>query len=258
MKTNEYYDFHTHLDQYPQKKLAQQLKNFSGTIVSASMNERSFEKTEKLASDKNYTKNYTIFPTFGVHPKYAKIAAKKIKQNPHCYDKYLEKSKIIGEIGMDFCWYNQASKAEQEIVFRYFLSHCDSEKKYCVIHTKGAEKEICDILAEYPNAKPIIHWYDGSEDIFEIFVKRQYPQTFGVETCRSEKIQSFLRSIPKELILAETDNPESEIWLGGKDNSIFLIEKVYSDIASVLRIEKEQAARIINENSKKILTAAFS
>ena len=51
---------------------------------------------------------------------------------------------MIGEIGMDFYWAKNVSKSAQEKVFRYILEHCHNHKKFCLIHTKGAEKEILE------------------------------------------------------------------------------------------------------------------
>lgn len=78
-------------------------------------------------------------------------------------------------------------------------------------------------------------------------------QTFGCETIRSKHIQKLLEQTPLDLILAETDNPDSEKWLGGTDSSIFLIERIYKDIAEVLGLKIEKIAKTINENSAKIL-----
>ena len=251
-------DFHTHLDQYPFKKLTSQLNEFDGILVSASMDLLSYKKNCRLEAKlrKKACSTVKIVPTFGIHPKYAEYASRRLEKNPHYYDKYCQNSSIIGEIGMDFCWYKDASPDKQEKVFRYFLEHCEKTHKFCVIHTKDAEKEVCNILKDYPNARPIIHWYDGDEKTFEEFIARGYYQTFGCETSRSEKLKAFLRSTPKHLILAETDNPESEIWLGGTDNSVFLIERIYKDIADCLETSFEEACYIINENSKRILSYA--
>lgn len=245
-------DFHTHLDWYDQEELFGQLAEFSGTIVSASENHESFIKNLKIAEDiKKVNNSVKIIPTCGIHPK----NADKEINNLSKYQVLCEKSPVIGEIGMDFCWYKNASAEIQETVFRYFLEHCNKFEKYCVIHTKDAEKQIGDILLDYPKAKPIIHWYDGPEEIYLEFIKRGYMQTFGCETIRSKHIQKLLKQTPLELILAETDNPTAEPWLGGKNNSVQLIKRVYSDIAQILELPEVQLASIINSNSQKIINS---
>ena len=135
-------DFHTHLDWYTnQEELFSELKNFSGVIVAASVDLESYEKNIQIQK-KASRKDLLIIPTFGVHPEFAE----KYEQNLQVLDNALNQSKMIGEIGMDFYWATNVSKSAQEKVFRYILEHCHNHKKFCLIHTKGAEKEILEII----------------------------------------------------------------------------------------------------------------
>lgn len=247
---NKFIDFHTHLDCYKNlEELLLQLKNFNGTIVSASMDLHSFLKTKEIAQkSKALGYSVNIIPTLGVHPEKVPLEIEKLKS----YEPFFKDSPIIGEIGMDFCWYKEASPEAQEKVFRFFLEHCDQEKKYCVIHTKDTEEKICRILEEYKNARPVIHWYDGPEEIYKEFIHRSYMQTFGCETIRSKHIQKLLEQTPLNLILAETDNPDSEKWLGGQDSSIFLIKRIYTDIAKVLGLSEIEIQNVINKNAERV------
>lgn len=245
-------DFHTHLDWYTdQTSLSSQLQNFHGIIVTASVDAESFRLNQQIAQ-RNNNEHLTIIPTFGIHPEKVLEAP----ANLNAFDKFCDASPLIGEIGMDFCWYKDASPVAQERVFRYFLDHCNKTEKFCVIHTKDAEKQICRILEDYPKAKPIIHWYDGPEDVYQEFIRRGYYQTFGCETIRSKHIQNLLQQTPLNLILAETDNPTAEPWLGGKDNSVNLIERIYKDIADVLKMDFAEIRKIIFENTQQILNLA--
>ena len=182
-------DFHTHLDWYQDKnQLYKEIANFSGMIVASSVDLESFEKNKEIAKKCN-VEGIKVFPTFGVHPE----NAEKYENQLEKLDDALNQSKIIGEIGMDFYWAKNVSKIAQEKVFRYILAHCNEREKYCVIHTKGAEKEIARILEDYPKAKPIIHWYNGPEDVYQLFLQRGYLQTFGCETCRNSYLQHLLK-----------------------------------------------------------------
>ena len=244
-------DFHTHLDWYEdEEQLFLQLKAFDGKIISASVDDKSYAKNLKIANKaKALGYSVEIIPTFGIHPQ----KTLTVPDNLAVFNELCDSSKIIGEIGMDFCWYKEAGPVQQEKVFRYFLEHCNKTGKYCVIHTKDAEQQIADILTDYPNAKPIIHWYDGPENIFKEFVKRGYYQTFGCQTVRSKHIQSLLKQLPLDLLLAETDNPTAEPWLGGTDNSVQLIQRVYKEIAAVLNLPLNSVVNQINKNAASIL-----
>ncbi|MCQ2576854.1 MAG: TatD family hydrolase [Treponema sp.] len=265
-----YYDSHTHLDWYEnQELLVQQLVDTGIYCLAASVDVESYEKNLKIAEKVNHLAGKKlVIPIFGIHPCKIKdfleeIHKQKGQSKLNFETDYLQKgqskllelmdtSPIIGEIGMDFCWYKDASPQQQEAVFRYFLNHCNKYKKYCVIHTKDAEQQIADILLDYPDAKPIIHWYDGPESIYREFIRRQYMTTFGCETSRSEHIQKLLKITPPELILCETDNPTGETWLGGKDNSPMLIKRVYEDTAKVLGMSQEAFTLQMKKNWEKI------
>lgn len=249
-------DFHTHLDFYKREELPKQLTGFSGIIIAASVDEKSFLENFAIAEwAKKSARDCHIIPTFGIHPNAADENA-GLLDAPDTAARlagYLDQSPLIGEIGMDFCW-SKSTYENQEKVFRWFLEYCNRTGKACVIHTKDAEQEICDILSDYPKARPIIHWYDGPENIFREFIRRGYPQTFGVETIRSPHLQSLLRLTPPELLLAETDNPDSEPWLGGNRNDVSLIERVYEEIAGLIGMSRPALEKIIEENFKRIIS----
>ena len=249
-------DFHTHLDFYKREELQKQLTDFSGTIVAVSVDEKSFLENCWISEwTKSSARTCHIIPTFGIHPNAADENA-GLLDDPDTATRlagYLEQSPLIGEIGMDFCW-SKCSHQNQEKVFRWFLEYCNKTKKACVIHTKDAEQEICNILTDYPHARPIIHWYDGPEDIYREFIRRNYMQTFGVETIRSPHLQKLLRFTPPELLLLETDNPDSEPWLGGNRNDVGLIERVYNEIAGLLGMSRPALEKLIEENCNRILS----
>jgi len=260
-------DFHTHLDFYKDEELDSQLKDFSGTIVAASVDEKSFLRNLQIAAKYNSQRPNSkeqalpsparachIIPTFGIHPNAADENAPLLDDPVTAarFTQYLEDSPLIGEIGMDFCW-SKCSAQNQEKVFRWILEYCNRTEKLCVIHTKDAEQKICDILSDYPKARPVIHWYDGPENIFREFIRRGYPQTFGVETIRSAHIQQLLKLTPPELLLAETDNPDSEPWLGGSRNDIALIERVYEDLAGLLKTTPSSLQALIEKNFRRLL-----
>jgi TatD DNase family protein len=237
-------DFHTHLSSYenPDETISEIIKNKILSIA-CSMDINSFIMTKVLSK-----KTELVIPTFGIHPAYSNTVS-QLK----LLDKYLGESKIIGEIGLDYYWVQDIPGVIQEKVFEYILDHCNNHNKYCVIHTKGAEKRIADILKNYENVKPVIHWYSGPPEIFKEYLDRNYYCTFGCEVAYSEYIRNLLNDTPLGLILAETDNPTAEKWLGGNEDSPILIKRVIEDIAKVKGKSFEDINHIINENGRKII-----
>ena len=239
-------DFHTHLHQYDIKDPSlKEIKNSNILTIAASMDIPSYIKTKEMKEDLNTP---LIIPTFGIHPSLSHIPFNKEEALI-----YMKESPLIGEIGLDYLWAKNVPKYKQEEVFRFFLDFCNKNNKYCIIHTKDAEQDVVDILNDYPNARPIIHWYDGPIEIFKEIVKRGYYCTFGCEVKYSSHIRKLLSMLPQDKLLTETDNPESEVWLGGKKHNPLLIEDVVLDIAKALNKEKEEINNIVLNNSQTIL-----
>ena len=237
-------DWHTHLSDYKNIHYAIDIINQHNIVtIACSMDIESYKET--LVCSKN---NNLIIPTFGIHP-----AKSNLVTQLDSLDELLETSKIIGEIGLDNFWVKDIPQKIQENVFEYILHHCNHERKFCVIHTKGAEKRVLEILQNFPDCKPIIHWYNGPKDIFDQCIKRRYYLTFGLELHYSQYIKELLKQTPLELILSETDNPESENWLGGNSDSPLLITRVVQDIARVMNKTPEEIENEIWLNSLKIL-----
>jgi TatD DNase family protein len=236
-------DFHTHLHSYDNPSQAIDcIKGNAILSVACSEDVASYLATREMARASNF-----IVPTFGVHP--CKSGAVRDLRE---LDSHLNDSAIIGEIGMDDYWFKDVDLDTQKAVFEYILNHCDERQKYCVIHTKGAEERIYTILQKYPNAKPVIHWYSGPIDIFKKLLARKFHFTFGCEVYYSAYIRELLSITPPCLILSETDNPSSEVWLGGNTDSPLLIRRVVDDIAKVKNINGQEMECIIQENVEKI------
>ena len=240
-------DFHTHLHQYEiNDKDLKQINENSILTVAASMDISSYIKTKNI---KKYLNTSLIIPTFGIHPS---LSDKDF--NKDLALTLMKESPIIGEIGLDYLWAKNVDKKRQIEVFRFFLDYCNKTNKYCVIHTKDAEKDVMDILKDYPNARPIIHWYDGPTDIFKEIVKRGYYCTFGCEVKYSSHIRELLSMMDINKLLLETDNPESEIWLGGSRRDPLLIDEVENDVATALNKSKEEIKEKVIRNSLAILS----
>ena len=240
-------DFHTHLHQYNEEdRCLNQIKENNILTVACSMDIDSYLKTKKIKEKLNTN---LIIPTFGIHPSLANLPFDKDEAL-----RYMDESPIIGEIGLDYLWAKDVDKEKQIEVFRLFLDYCNKTGKYCAIHTKDAEHDVLDILKEYPNAKPIIHWYDGPIDIFNEIIKRGYYCTFGVEVKYSSHVRKLLSLLPLDKLLIETDNPESEIWLGGKRRDPLLIKDVVRDIAKAMNKSEKEINEMVIKNSLKILS----
>jgi TatD DNase family protein len=250
-------DFHTHLHMYAPgagRDEALRLIAENGIFtVAASVDIPSWKDTLEIAGRVNACGKHLVLPTFGIHPSYCAGLPEHEHDLASLLEPYMDASPVIGEIGLDFFWEKTVPHETQERVFRCMLDHCARKNKYCVIHTKGAEQRVADMLRDFPGAHPVIHWYDGPEDVYRRFLDMGCMQTFGCEVYYSEHIRRLLAETPPELLLSETDNPTGEPWLGGTDSSPLLVRRVVRDMAAVKKTGAEEMECIVQRNTGRCI-----
>jgi len=202
-------DAHAHLDRYGDHldaALAEIEQNSIFTVATA-MTLPSYQQLLEIADRSKW-----VLAIFGIHPKYAPQYSARLTS----ISRYIDASPALGEIGLDYHWVKDSSQyAAQRKVLEYFLAAAREQNKFVNLHTKGAEKEILDLLERYEIKRPIIHWYSGPLDVLRALIEFGAYFTVGVEVLFSPRIQTIAREIPDHLLLTETDNPGGLEWLKG-------------------------------------------
>jgi TatD DNase family protein len=193
-----------------------------------------------------------VLPTFGIHPRRAPEYVDHLSD----LGPLIEQSPAIGEIGLDFHWVKDSSQYPAQVkVLEYFLAAAREQKKIVNLHTKGAEKQILDLLERYDIERAIIHWYSGPLDILRALIQFGAYFTVGVEVSYSETIQAIAREIPDHLLLTETDNPGGLKWLKGVVGMPRHVQEVIDVTARVRSSAPESVAGIIRRNFLHMIEA---
>src|SRR5262249_29089870 len=146
-------DAHAHLDKYEAALPAalEEIQQYGIFTVSVSMDLPSYERNREIARRCPW-----VLPTFGVHPWNAGQYAPQLDR----LSPVLAQSPMLGEIGLDYYWVEDASQyPAQQAVLEFFLAAAKEQGKIVNLHTKGAEKEILDGLNRYDLPRAIVHWY---------------------------------------------------------------------------------------------------
>ncbi len=146
--------------------------------------------------------------SFGIHP------WESAKYDPDEYEDIYKSVSIIGEIGLDSVWTDIPLDIQRR-VFREQLEIASSLKKPVILHTKGCESEIAEMLRGF-DQPVLIHWYSGSIDVLRSFIERGCYFTLGPDAYFQETdnglINAMLSLVPRERLLTETDGLESIFW----------------------------------------------
>lgn len=239
-------DVHAHLDRYGEEleSALTEITEHRILTIAVSMDLPSYQRSLEIADRSNL-----VLPTFGVHPKRAPEYAGRLRE----LSTFIEQSPMIGEIGLDFHWVkDRAQYPAQRRVLEYFLAAAKEQGKVVNLHTKGAEKEILDLLERYDIRRPVVHWYSGPMDIFHALIDYGAYFTVGVEVFSSENIQAVAREVPEGQLLTETDNPGGLKWLRGVIGLPLEIEKVVQVIAALRQSTAEAVTKIVHDNFMKL------
>jgi TatD DNase family protein len=242
-------DAHAHLDRYGEELQAaiDEIKEHNILTIAVAMDLPSYERSLEIAE-----LSELALPIFGVHPKRAPQYADRLRELAN----FIERSPMIGEIGLDFHWVeDQAQYPAQRKVLEYFLAAAREQKKIVNLHTKGAEREILDLLERYDIRRAIVHWYSGPMDIFRALIDHGAYFTVGVEVFSSESIQAIARAVPEGQLLTETDNPGGLKWLRGVVGMPREIKKVIQAIAALRQSPPEAIEKTVCENLTRLMAA---
>ena len=240
-------DAHTHLDMYGDKldSALAEIEKYRILCLSNSMDPNSYDRHVEISRRCPY-----IIPSFGIHPWNAFNHA----ENLDGLTDTVGKTPMIGEIGLDYHWVeNETHYPAQREVFEFFLAAAKAHDKTINLHTKGAEKEVLDLLIRYDIPRVIVHWYSGPLDIFSKMIDRGCYFTFGCEVSHSEVIQDLARRTPLELLLTETDNPGGVQWLTGEIGMPSLVLDVVRDLARLHSKSFEDLSRIVEDNFLRLV-----
>ncbi len=240
-------DAHAHLDKYGEELHAalEEIEKHQILTWAVSMDLPSYQRNLEIAERCEF-----ILPTFGVHPRRAPDYADRLSE----LRPWIERSPALGEIGLDFHWVEDSSQyPAQKKVLEYFLAAAREQKKIVNLHTKGAEREILDLLERYDIQRAIVHWYSGPLDILRALLDYGAYFTVGVELLTSEEIRQIARAVPLGRMLTETDNPGGLKWLSGTPGMPRIIWEVAEEIAAVKQATTEAIAQAVEKTFHRLI-----
>lgn len=239
-------DFHTHLDFFKGnlEKALKDAKDNKIILVSNSMDISNYNEIKKLALEYD-----NIIASFGIHP----WNADKVNSDLKELIPYIEESKLIGEIGLDYLWADKNTFDRQREIYYFILDEAIKRNKYITIHTKDAEKEIYNSILKYNYNRAIIHWYSGDRETLELLINLGVYFTISVDVYESDLTDYIIKKVPIDRLLSETDGPTALEWVNGEYAYPSYIRRVVKRISEVKNLSFEETKSQIYNNYLKIM-----
>ncbi len=144
-----------------------------------------------------------LLPTCGIHPWYAD------RYRLQDMEKWMELCPVIGEIGMDTVWCSVDLKIQEERFCQQLELAC-RQSKPVILHTKGQEKQIADIIREYPN-RYLVHWYSCDSYLAD-YLEQDCYFSIGPDVWWNCTVRQVAKKVPMERLLIETDGLSAIKW----------------------------------------------
>lgn len=202
--------------------------------------------------ERDYPEN--IFLMMGLHPTSVK---EDYEEELHKVEEEFQKRDFyaIGEIGIDLFWDKSLLK-QQKIVFKHQIQLAKRKDLPIVIHCRDAFDEVFEVLESEKdeNLFGIFHCFTGNyEQAKKALSYNMKLGIGGVVTFKNGGIDKFLKEIPLEHIVLETDAPYlAPSPYRGKRNESAYIKLIAQKVAQIYGVDLEEVASITTQNSKNI------
>lgn len=146
-------DFHVHIDYYKNYEEIYKYYNKKGIYALFVTNfPEVYGKCHEHFGDSKYVKL-----ALGYNPQISKVQG----FNKNSFDIYFNKTKYIGEVGLDYSKEFIDCKNQQIKVFDYICNKSGKDGKILSIHSRNSEDDVINILDKNNVKFAVFHWYTG-------------------------------------------------------------------------------------------------
>ncbi len=252
-------DIHSHLNfsQFDEDREAiiAEMKEIGMATICVGTDAKTSAESVELAA-----KHDNIYATIGIHPTHIEESEGKWEAFDEAYYESLLSPKVvaIGECGLDY-FRPPVDKEKQKELFIQQIEFAQKHQLPLMLHcraskgTQDAYEDGLDILAAYPDVKGDFHFFAGDASVAKRAIERGFTLSFDGPVTFARDYDETIKSIPKDMIMAETDAPfAAPLPHRGKRNSpLFVL--IISDCLADIRGEDREAFRAQTvENAKRV------
>lgn len=195
-----------------------------------------------------------VFLMMGLHPTHVK---ENVVDELAKVKEWLDKRTFygVGEIGIDLYWDKTFLKQQQD-AFKTQIEWAKEKKLPIIIHSRDSFDEIFEVLDDVKDEQlfGIFHCFTGTKDQAEKALTYQMKLGIGgVVTFKNGKIDQFLKEIPLNHIVLESDAPYlAPVPFRGKRNESSYLPLIVDKLAQIYNLTPNEIASITTQNSKEI------
>jgi TatD DNase family protein len=243
-------DFHCHLDLYPDfEKLVRECEQARIYTLTVTTTPRAWAHNRSVSAGAKFVR-----VGLGLHPQ---LVATHGHELP-LWERLLEETTYVGEVGLDAGPRYAKSLGEQERVFRRVLDACTAQGgKILSIHAVRTASKVLDMIEQHLDLRtntPVLHWFSGSPSEARRAAELGCMFSINDRMLGTVKSTAILNAIPSDRILTETDGPFTES--NGNPSRPRDVERCVANLSSELRRSHEEVKALVFSNFTGILERA--
>jgi TatD DNase family protein len=238
-------DTHAHLDALDDATEALARARDAGVtrVIAIGSGIESARTTRELAEAED-----GVFVAVGIHPHQAADGESLDDLRELIDDRVV----AVGEIGLDF-FRDYAPRDDQLRLFREQLRLASEEGRPVIIHTRGADRETAEILAEFDG--PVVMHCFSTPGLLPVALDRGYYVSFAgnVTYPKAVELRDAASRVPANRLLAETDCPylAPQPVRGNRNEPAFVVHTVAA-LADARKEDVDELSRHIDANASEV------
>jgi len=244
-------DIHSHLtfENYDNDRnlVIEDAKKELKAVVISGVNPEDSKKALDL-----YEKNQGfLYLMLGFHPVYvSRYNDKEIEQYLEFIKKNKDKIICIGEIGLDYHWIKDKPEIKRsKEVFVSFLDLAKEINMPVLLHTRKAIADGLNIIENEDIRKAVFHCFSGGSKLAKEIQEEGYYISLATSIGRNKNMKKAAKSVPLNLLFAETDSPFLSP-IEGQKNVPQNVKIVYQEISKLKDVDINEVERQISENNR--------
>lgn len=239
-------DAHCHLDLYP--KPAEVIRGTAERrvfVIAMTTTPKAWEGNQRFVGHQD-----RIRVAVGLHPE---LVAER-EQEAALLCTLIERSKYVGEVGLDGSPQNRASMGAQQAVLDAVLQTCAKMGGRVIsLHSRLAATLVLDHIERAGAVgNPILHWFSGTGTELERAIELGCWFSVGPAMLSSKKGRSLLASMPPERVLTETDGPFGQV--DGRSLLPWEVDRCSPILGSAWGLTPPEVDRRLKANLKRLVS----
>ena len=159
----------------------------------------------------------------------------------------------LGETGLDY-YYDTAPREVQRALFAWHLEQSARTGLPVVVHSRDAEEDTAALMRDADDAATgVLHCFAAGKLLLDTALDLGWYVSFGgMVTFRNFAGQDFLRAVPADRLLLETDSPYlAPVPMRGKRNEPSFLPHTCAAAAAIRGVDATDLGRVTAANARQ-------